>query len=377
MFFAAIAIVLLLAAVIAAALPLLLGIRGRSDDSAASGETVYRDQLRELERERAEGLIEADTYEAARAEVGRRLLAAGSDKHDGKQKSDASRSKWSLVIAVAAVFVCAGLAYPYFGSPGMSDQPLAARLSADQPELSVLVARVEQHLASNPDDARGWDVIAPVYFRQGRFGEAREAYANAIRLTGPSPDRLVGLGEAMVRQSSGIVADEALEVFRQAAAGDGGDDRASFFVALAAEQSGDNADALRQFSQLAARFPEGAPMRDLINQHISANRNAVANAGVVGNGPDQQTIDAAASLSESERGDMVRGMVSGLADRLAANPDDIDGWMQLVRSYAVLGDKAAAGEAVDRATAFFGEGSEPADRLAALASALQLEATSP
>ena len=46
---------------------------------------------------------------------------------------------------------------------------------------------------------------------------------------------------------------------------------------------------------------------------------------------------------------MIRGMVARLADRLKQDGSDVEGWLRLLRSYAVLGDKdqarAAAGEA--------------------------------
>jgi cytochrome c-type biogenesis protein CcmH len=37
---------------------------------------------------------------------------------------------------------------------------------------------------------------------------------------------------------------------------------------------------------------------------------------------------------------MIQGMVSSLAAKLQANPDDPDGWIKLVRAYSVLGDTA-------------------------------------
>ena len=70
--------------------------------------------------------------------------------------------------------------------------------------------RAEDHLRDNPDDGRGWDVLAPVYFRLGEVGKSETAYRNAIRLLGETPQRLSGLGETMVTAAGGIVTADAL-----------------------------------------------------------------------------------------------------------------------------------------------------------------------
>ena len=50
--------------------------RGQRVDRGASDAVVYRDQLDEIERDRASGTIGAAEAEAARIEASRRLLAA-------------------------------------------------------------------------------------------------------------------------------------------------------------------------------------------------------------------------------------------------------------------------------------------------------------
>jgi cytochrome c-type biogenesis protein CcmH len=85
------------------------------------------------------------------------------------------------------------------GSPDLPSQPLSERLAKNPADSSVdeLVARAEAHLAANPSDGRGWDVLAPVYLRMQRFSDAAAAYRNAIRLDGDSAARQAGLGAAI------------------------------------------------------------------------------------------------------------------------------------------------------------------------------------
>ena len=80
--------------------------------------------------------------------------------------------------------------YLSLGSPQLGDFPLAARTraaDANQP-LDNLVAQVEAHLEKNPTDGRGWNVLAPVLARLGRYDDAVRAFAirSPIMATAPS-----------------------------------------------------------------------------------------------------------------------------------------------------------------------------------------------
>jgi cytochrome c-type biogenesis protein CcmH/NrfG len=100
----------------------------------------------------------------------------------------------------------------------LQDQPLAARLSApaDEQPVELLVARVERHLAEDPEDGQGWAVIAPVYMRMGQPDSAARAYSNAIRILGPRPDWLTDMGEAMTVSNEGVITELARTAFQQA-----------------------------------------------------------------------------------------------------------------------------------------------------------------
>ncbi len=373
MIFALAAIVLTLAAAFAVAVPLFR--RDAPTDTVAAGpDPVYRAQLKELERERRDGLIDENAYLSSRAEIGRRLMASEAKAADraAMLRGVASRYRIATATIVFAVLILAGVAYPLLGAPGAKDYPLSARLNSENPELAVLVAQVERHLAQNPDDGRGWDVIAPVYLRENRLDRAYEAYANAIRISGPSPERLMGLGETLVSLESGFVNDEALEAFREVEALSPDNIRAGYYIALADEQAGNHQAALDRFDALLEKMPENATGRDVIERHIAFNRGRLAQAGAPAFGPDQQDIEAAASLSLQQRAEMVEGMVSGLAQRLEQEPDDIEGWMRLIRSYAVLGREDDANAAFDAARAYFGAESAAGQRLEQLAAELAL-----
>jgi cytochrome c-type biogenesis protein CcmH len=251
-------------------------------------------------------------------------------------------------VAVAALVVLpigAALFYLAVGSPSLPDQPLAQRLAVARTggSLAGLIAQVEAHLDSNPQDGRGWEVIAPIYLRLGRFEDAVRARRAALRLNGETPERASALGEALVFAANGMVTAEAKAAFERAVTLDRGDVQARYFLGLAAEQNGDHARAAATWRELIASAPPDAPWLDALRDALArVERGAIRNSAA---GPSEEQIAAAADLSTDERGVMVRGMVERLSQRLHQDDgSDVEGWMRLVRSYVVMGepDKARA-----------------------------------
>lgn len=68
-------------------------------------------------------------------------------------------------------------------------------------------------------------------------------------------------------------------------------------------------------------------------------------------GPDAEQVAAITAMSQEDQDDMILGMVAGLAAKLEENPENLDGWIMLVRSYANLGELEKARDAYDTALA--------------------------
>jgi cytochrome c-type biogenesis protein CcmH len=209
-----------------------------------------------------------------------------------------------------------------------------------------LVAQVEAHLARNPEDGRGWEVLAPVYLRLGRFDDAVKARRAAARLLGATADREAELGEALVAAANGIVTAEAKDAFERAVALDKESVKARFFLGLASEQDGRPNEAANIWRDILAKSPPGASWREFIQQALA---RVEPRAAAMPAGPSAADIAAAEQLSPEQRLEMARGMVQRLAERLTRDGNDVDGWLQLVRAYTVLGERdnarAAAGDA--------------------------------
>lgn len=337
------------AAVLAVLWP--LSRRGRELRSG-SDVAVYRDQLEEIERDRAAGLIADNEAAGAKVEVSRRLIAA-ADAPTASPGNAAAVTRRRRAVAVAALVAlplgAVGI-YLALGSPLLPDQPLAARVveaRANQ-SMETLIAQVEAHLAQRPDDGRGWEVIAPVYLRLGRFDDAVKARRNALRLNGDSAERQAALGEALVFGANGVVTAEAKSAFEKAVALDPAHVQARYFLGLAAEQDGNRARAAATWRTLIESAPPDAPWIEFVRGALARVEGAGgAAAGGVRSGPSEEQVAASSELSPEQRKLMIQGMVDRLAERLNRDSSDIEGWLRLVRSYMVLGqaDKARAAAA--------------------------------
>jgi cytochrome c-type biogenesis protein CcmH len=319
-------------AVLVALWPLLRPSPSAKADPAANEAAFYKAQLEEIRRDVDRGLLPQGEAESARAEAARRLIAASSGPMQAPPPARRTRLAAAGLIAIGLPAI-AFLLYARLGQPMMPDQPLASRNVAPQTnsDIGAAVAAVEARLIAKPDDGKGWAVIAPVYMRLERYADAAHAYAEALRLLGEDSLRRSAYGEALVAAAGGVVTDEARQAFDRALTDQPGQPQARYYLALAAEQDGKKADAIRDYQALLADSPPDAPWRSVVNARLAALNGAPAPAA-----------DAAA-IPEAQR-PMIEGMVSKLATRLASSGGGVDEWSRLIRAYTVLheADKAKA-----------------------------------
>src|SRR5216683_3324579 len=320
--------------------------RGHKLASAGSDLAVYRDQLEEIERDRADGRIGHDEFEAARVEVSRRLLgAAASTTVEAAPRT--GRRIAALASTIIAVPLISGSLYVRLGSPDLPGEPVASRHTGDEQANSIaaLIAQIETHLEENPTDGRGWEVVAPVYLRLERYDEAVKARRNALNLLGATAQREVDLGEALAMAAGGVVTADAKATFERAAALDADNPKAMFYLGLAAQQDGNAGEAARIWRDLIAKAPADAPWLTVVRQSLAR----VEGPGATPPGPRADDVAAAGAMAPEARNQMIRGMVERLATRLHEDGSDVEGWLRLLRAYMVMGErdkaKAAAGEA--------------------------------
>lgn len=371
--------------------------------SEAADVAVYRDQLKELDAERERGLIPANEHASARAEIARRLIkragTTDSIAADLKQADENSKFSRRIYASMAALLPVLGIVlYLGMGSPHLPAQPFAARDTGPGSEIAIagLIQRVEERLREHPEDGQGWDVIAPIYLRIGRYPEAAHAYAEANRLQGESDRRLLGFAEATLLAESGVVTEPVRTAALRLLQLDATHVQPRVWLALAREQDGDLAGAVADYRKLLSGAPDEAPWRDAVAERLllvearlrgeqveapSAQPPAAAesapqvpqSAAPKGSESSVNPADLAA-MSREEQDAFVGDMVARLAARLEETPQDIEGWLRLARAYKVLGRDDDARLAIVKARQAFAGDEEALGRIAGAESALGLGA---
>jgi cytochrome c-type biogenesis protein CcmH len=351
--------------------------------------SVYRDQLKEIERDLERGLLDPAQAETTRVEIQRRMLAAAETATPAPAPAH-DRRRRVAVAGLAVLVPIAGVAfYLVVGAPGTPDFPYAQRTaeiaaaesrSAARDELMRRVPNIDEairnlraRLEREPGDLEGWLMLARSSLVLERYDEAAEAYGRAYRLSNRRPDIAGDYAEALITAGDGTVTPEARRVIEGALASDPMNPKARYYLGLAKAQSNDVRGALQEWVDLVALSPPDAPWLVVVREQVARAGQALgvdpasiapspAAAALTRKaqttppegaapGPTLQDMEAAGRMSTEERTAMIRGMVERLAARLQANPNDREGWRRLARAYEVLGETEKAKDARARAEA--------------------------
>lgn len=381
----------LTAAVVAALLRPLLSsgdVESSPDVTAAAAGAVYRDQLAEIEQERARGLIAEQEADAARVEIARRLLSSAEvPRQEEVSTSPPPLLRMIAMTTAAALPVVAIVTYLILGAPDRPGVPYASRATTPvgSQNVSEMITQVEARLRQHPEDGRGWDVIAPVYFRMGRYSEAADAFTRAMRLLGENPDRLAGVAESQVFANDGIVNETARVAYvrLQQIMPDRIEPR--FWLAVAAEQDGRFEEAATAFEKMLIEGEASAPWRSTVVERWRAVRTrlGLATDPVPQRAPDvasagkvpaiaKDDADAIRAMPADGQKEMIEQMVAGLDQRLSEDGRDLAGWQRLIRAYTVLGRRDDALAALARARAALAQETQSLEALGELAKSLGL-----
>ena len=363
---------------------------------------IYRDQLDELESDRARGLVGEDQSDAARLEIQRRMLAAAkrdggeSAAADGPEPAVASGTEeaapepggvgrhWLLMAAIGAVIpTLAVVLYLVLGSPGTPGKPfsgVAQRGGASGEDMAgktveAAIANLAKRLEQEPDNLQGWLLLGRSLISLERYGDAAQALRTAVNLSNGDPEIIGSMAEALVFAAEGIVTADALAAFETVLGVRPHDPAAQYYTGISLAQQGRPGDALEMWRKLAAETPTDAPWRaDLVTWmrraaeetgvelgSIPAAPASARQAADAAPGPSQEDMAAAAEMSPEERMDMIRAMVAQLATRLVDEPDDLDGWRRLANAYRVLGEDAKAAAAQQRIGELEADAAQPAE----------------
>lgn len=334
-------------------------------EPAAADLAVYRDQLRELDAERDRGLVVDSEIESARAEVARRLIkrASGEASETAESADDTASVNRArrIYVAITALLPVVGIGlYLLSGSPHLPDHPFSERQTAagtggdGASSIVNLIAQVEQRLRDHPEDGRGWDVIAPIYLRLGRYADAAHAFAEANRLEGETVRRLLGFAEATLLAENGIVTEPVRKAALRVLELDPARIEVRVWLTLAKEQDGDLAGAAAEYRDILDKAPADATWRSAVSERLDLVNRKQKGEKIPEEAPAAQAAPSAppaaasgempdvSAMSPADRDAFVLSMVNRLADRLKDNGKDLEGWIRLARAYKVLGRESDA-----------------------------------
>ncbi|MBO9464983.1 c-type cytochrome biogenesis protein CcmI [Tropicibacter sp. R15_0] len=364
-------------------------LRGNRDTGPAEAFDlqVYRDQLREIEKDAARGSIPEDEAARLKIEISRRILAADAAAQKGSEEAGkAGVASYVMGALVAATILGGGFAlYMKLGQPGTPDQPLTQRLAEAQQlrdnrmsqeeaeakipaqapvqapdEYMKLVEQLREAVEERPDDVRGLTLLAGSEANLGNYRRSYELQKKIAELLGDKAGAktFTDIADMMIIAAGGYVSPEAQVELEKALALDPNDGVARFYGGLLMAQTGRPDIAFQIWDRLLRASRPDAPWVGPIRAQIE---ELAFRAGVTRyqlpplpeshdapSGPSADDVAAAAEMTPEERQEMIRGMVEGLSTRLAEEGGPASDWARLIGALAVLGEQ-------DRAKAIYGE----------------------
>ena len=241
--------------------PLWLGLRPshKKTNRKEANLAIFRDQLTELEREKTEGTLVDSDFEQAKRELQRRLLEEVEPEAEAATLATAIHSP-SRKMAIAILVLMPLLAlfgYNQLGNPKALDPTqLVAPPQMTQEQISGMVAKLAERMKANPDDLKGWLMLARSYKTMGRFAEAAEAYGKAEKLVNEDPDLLANYAETLAMANGKGLKGKPRQLVERALKLDPKHPHSLFLAGAAAMEAGDNKTGIAYWEAL---LPEVEP----------------------------------------------------------------------------------------------------------------------
>ena len=347
---------------------------GDEMSSAAYDVQVYRDQLREVEKDLARGVIPAEEAERARLEISRRMLEADRAAQQETESARAPKGATAaILVLIAAVMSGSFYLYQRLGAAGYPDQPFAERIAmADEiyqnrpsqdeaektaaaerpaqpepdPQFLELMERLRQAVADRPNERQGLELLARNEAAIGNYRAGWEAQRRLIALEGENAtaDDYAALGELMVVAAGGLVTPEAESAFSGALERDPRNGLALYYIGLMMAQNARGDRAFRIWDSVLRQGPETAPWIPMIRQNIEelawiAGERNYEQPAPVGLGPTLDDLLKAAQAPMPEAREMIlREKLESLNSKMARQGGSAEDWALLIAALKLVGD---------------------------------------
>ena len=254
---------------------------------------IAKTQLEDLQLRLQEGELNNNEFDLERQRLERDLA---DDIAPGSEAKQQSGGQWMLWPVAALFPILAGYLYLTIGTPEAIVQTLvppgaqvqaAADTQQATPDMNVVVSRIQQRLAEEPNDARGWFMLGRAHMTLGAFDEAVEAIRRSLQLTGDDPEILIRLADAIAMSQQGSMGGEPESLLTRALAIEPQNPQGLWLLGMAQSERGDNAAAISTWKTLlpllAGDARSSGEVQQLIARAQQQSGNVASSASDVAN----------------------------------------------------------------------------------------------
>lgn len=309
---------------------------------------VYRDQMKEMEADRANGLLSEDQFQTAKLELEARLAEDALAK-EAMDTTPVRVGGRKLGFSLAAVLPAAAFGlYFLLGNPAALTAIAEAQANPNpdavqgEHDIMKMIQQVEEKTRQDPNDGQAWTILAKTYSAVGHWPEALNAWEKAIKLRPEEPAVMSGYAEALAIANNRVLEGKPMELVLKALEKDPNDIKGLELAGIGSFQQKSYAKAAFYFKQLHKLLPPESPYaQDILGAQKEAE-NLVKSALT---GMDDLSAQAGGGDKPAAAGAIIKGSVD-IAPALKARVGDKD----VVFLFARAG-QAGAPVAAIRATA--------------------------
>jgi len=274
---------------------------------------IFRDQLRELENDHRQGLLAEADFEQAKSELQRRLL---DDVQPQAKTSPATGGRKTALVLLVVIPLAAVAGYALLGNPQSFD-PVQTQARVTPQQIEEMLGKLVEKLKKNPDDVKGWVMLARSYKVMGRYAESAEAYSHGGALVDGDPSLLADYAEVLGQANGGKLDGKPTELIAQALKIDPNEPQALFVAGAAATDRLDFPAVADYWGRLLLQLEPGSEEAKSLQAAVDKAREIVGQKG-------GQTVSKVAEAVTEAVAEAISGEVS-LSGKLAAQakPEDL------------------------------------------------------
>jgi len=243
--------------------------------------SIFKERLQELERDLENELLSSEQFDAAKSELERGLLQDVDEADAGTSAPiQKKQSPWGALITLILVPVVAAGFYMKLGSTDMLDGSARAPVNLQeevnqQHQVEDMIAGLETKLQQNPNDSKGWYMLARTYSALDRYADAVGAFERAYAITGDDAEILVNYAEALAMVDKGNFTGRSAKMVERALELNPKHDKGLWIAGFAAFQQQKYQNAIAHWQKLAPRFPPESREGQMLAEYMGQARDAL------------------------------------------------------------------------------------------------------